>query len=417
MDAVFEAQFRMIRQACAREGKHIDVALRPGGEAAYAYQAERLLVLDRGDNVARIRRHLPGVYPVDETAPGDLVVLATDRLDDGRLTVPEALETLRREVGAERFALDGSGLPLASPVHVLHLSRLCMATEPETPNGAESAPWPPPCSPPEGGHEVRVAVVDSGLMENFDEADYPWMTGVTGEPDPLGPVSPGTERLIEGYTGHGTFVAGVVKCMAPSATVAVSNVFANSGAELETEVVAALDRVVAAHDPHIVNLSAGTYTQGKVPSLAFETFHAQHPGVVMVAPAGNDATSAPFYPAAYDWVVSVGALGADRRHRAWFSNYGDTVDVYALGEAHVNAYTSGTYVYNEPPKASARQDFTGLARWSGTSFSAPLVAGLIASRMARTGESAQAAADAVRDTAAMQAIPGIGPALHPCDEP
>ena len=205
--------------------------------------------------------------------------------------------------------------------------------------------------------------------------------------------------------------------MAPSAKVHVTNLFASTGVELETQVVDALGRVMREHAPHVINLSAGTYTRNLWTSLGFEAFHAMYPDVALVAAAGNDATSAPFYPAAYPWVISAGALGADGRHRAWFSNYGPTVDVYALGEALVNAYTSGTYTYNEPPRAPARQDFGGMARWSGTSFSAPLVAGLIASRMARTGETAPAAARAVLDAAAMQEIPGVGPALHPCDEP
>ena len=56
-----------------------------------------------------------------------------------------------------------------------------------------------------------------------------------------------------------------------------------------------------------------------------------HPNITLVASAGNDSTSE-FYPAAYAWVIGVGALGTDQQHRAWFSNYGGWVNVYALGE-------------------------------------------------------------------------------------
>ena len=92
------------------------------------------------------------------------------------------------------------------------------------------------------------------------------------------------------------------------------------------------------------------------------------------------------------------------------------MDVYALGESIVNAYTTGLYTYQEPPKQPAQQTFYGMARWDGTSFSAPLVAGLIANEMASSGVSAQAAAQAVLNKA-RQIIPGVGPALFPPQTP
>jgi subtilisin family serine protease len=56
-----------------------------------------------------------------------------------------------------------------------------------------------------------------------------------------------------------------------------------------------------------------------------------------------------------------------------------------------------------------------MARWSGTSFSAPLVAGLIAERMARTNDTPAQAKAAVLKLASNQAVPGVGPALFPGD--
>jgi hypothetical protein len=409
MDAVFDAQFRIVKDAFLTRGIQVEVAYTPAGEVDYLYEAGRLLTLDRGDNVQRIEAVLPAVRRLETRGRGDLVVLS---LEDG-LTVPEALEVIERR--APRRREDDPRLPPASPVHVLHVSRLCPGTEPEVPSGAPDRPWPPPC--PEGDvvRKARIGVSDTGWL-GLDPAAYPWLGGVGGDLETLDPPSPvsGLPR-IPPFAGHGTFVAGVAACMAPSAAVDIVDHFSASGAELEDVMIAKLEELVGRTPaPDVVNLSAGTYTRGNWSSLGFEAFQQAHPDVVLVAAAGNDATDRPFYPAAYDWVVSVGALGPDGAHRAWFSNYGDWVQVYALGEGHVNAYATGEYTYREPPKMPAVQNFSGMARWDGTSFAAPLVAGLIAARMARTGESAQDAKAAV--LASAREVDGVGMVLSPCGE-
>src|SRR5262249_30082968 len=214
----------------------------------------------------------------------------------------------------------------------------------------------------------------------------PWLAGVDGDLDPLGPVQPNGQPAIPEYAGHGTFVAGVARGVAPGGDVYVNNHFTMFGGGRGGARIRKVGEALLEYEPDVINLSAGTYTRGNWAPLSFFYFHERHPEVTLVAAAGNDSTNRRFWPAAFPWTVGVGALATDQRNRAWFSNYGDWVDVYALGEGLVNAYATGEYTYREPPKRPAKQDFTGMARWDGTSFAAPLVAGLIAARMARADE-------------------------------
>jgi hypothetical protein len=328
------------------------------------------------------------------------------------------LDTVETELVRRGRAPDRNAPRVATPDHLLHTARLCAPVEPSPPGGQPPAPWPAPRPrPSRQARSVRIGVCDTGLLDPDDRGVAPWLDGVTGDRDPLDGVAPDGARRIPAFTGHGTFVAGVARCFAPEAEMLVTDHFSTSGGELESVIVAKLEQLIAEYAPDVVNLSAGTYTRGNWTSLGFDSFRRRHPDVTLVAAAGNDATDRPMYPAGYPWAVSVGSLGRDQVHRSWFSNYGPTVDVYVLGEELVNAYARGEYTYQEPPKRPAVQLFNGLARWEGTSFSAPMVAGMIASRIARTAEPAPVAARQVLTRAAEQAVPDVGPVLRIHDTP
>jgi subtilisin family serine protease len=101
----------------------------------------------------------------------------------------------------------------------------------------------------------------------------------------------------------------------------------------------------------------------------------------------------------------------DGQRRSWFSNFGSWVDVYAPGENIVNAYPR--LWYRTMAHGHKRDTSAGVVRWSGTSFATPIVAGLIAARMSRTGESGRLAAQALLGAARDQHRPGVGPRLFP----
>ena len=74
---------------------------------------------------------------------------------------------------------------------------------------------------------------------------------------------------VERYAGHGTFVAGGVRCFAPAAAVRVEGFLGPSGAIRESRMVTASSaRRSPAGTPHIINLSAGTTTRKNRPLLS-----------------------------------------------------------------------------------------------------------------------------------------------------
>ena len=410
MDIAFDSQFRIMQEAFSRreDPSPLAVAYRDNGDVDYVYEAHRLLVeASAVDEMIGPGGPLAGAQVVRRRERH--AVLDIRGLNRG--SVPRVVAELdgRYNEGADRVRA-----PRVGPNHLFHVARLCSPIEPEVPGGDPPLPWPPPREPAADEKPVKVAVVDTGLVDPIDPL-VTWMGGVVGDPDDLDPPLPDGTVVIPPFAGHGTFVAGVVRCQAPQSDVFVGDHFSTSGAELESEIVAKIEDAIDTHQPAVVNLSAGTYTRNDWAPLAFAGFNDRHPGVVLVAAAGNDRTDRPMYPAGFDWVVAVGALGPDQLHRAWFSNFGDHVDLYLLGEGLVNAFPTGRYHYEEPPKAPADQDFRiGLARWAGTSFSAPLMTGLIATRMGTTGESAEQARDELIRSAELEEnrISGVGRALR-----
>jgi subtilisin family serine protease len=147
-------------------------------------------------------------------------------------------------------------------------------------------------------------------------------------------------------------------------------------------------------------------------------------GVMVVAAAGNDATSRPMLPAAFTSfqagnfvgdptcapLVSVAALNPDGSV-ALFSNEGDWISCYSPGAVLISTMPKvdvglrSSVDLGEGPidkravaswRASLDPDrFTGFATWSGTSFAAPVAAGAAAQALLEDGTFADPDADAV----------------------
>ncbi|MEO0055494.1 MAG: hypothetical protein RLZZ50_1441, partial [Verrucomicrobiota bacterium] len=171
----------------------------------------------------------------------------------------------------------------------------------------------------------------------------------------------------------GTAVAALVASVAPAAGLLSVRVTAPDGASDAFAVAQGIYAAVEA-GARVINISLGGHATSPVLGEAIE--HAIASGAAVVAAAGNDQAAALAWPAAYPGVVSVGATDAAGR-QAIFSNSGEGLQLTAPG-----------YVVQTKGPAGEPIGF------SGTSASAPVVAGALATVLSQSpGLSPAEAAD------------------------
>jgi hypothetical protein len=391
-------------------GKGIYVGVETSGAGVgYLYAEGELLVLDEYlEPVLRILDRREGDQeteaPPERPEPPERVLRGLVLVRFKGKRVPEVLEQIDRELG------EGC----ASPNHILTVSNgeasPCAATDPqEVTEGTE--PYPSVCQS-NSGSGVRIFIADTGRLPDADT--HPWLAGVDGDDDPGSPEFHNGKLLP--YTGHGTFVAGVLRCLAPDAEIFVGAVFATAGSARESDFAISLQAELS-RGWDIFHLSIASPSRKDLPLLSFGEWMKlvrQRKGTACVAPAGNSGSSRPQWPGASPLVACVGALAADWRSRASFSNHGGWVDAYAPGRDLINAYAWGQFDCTMAPYYGQVRMFYGMAKWNGTSFSSPILTGLIAARMWRTGENASEATAVLLAEARSRAIPGVGAIVLPC---
>ncbi|MEI7555678.1 S8 family peptidase [Candidatus Chlorohelix sp.] len=207
------------------------------------------------------------------------------------------------------------------------------------------------------GGDVTVAVLDSGVD--------------TIHPD-LAPNIAGTFDFVDGSSpkadpnGHGTVVSGIITATGnngqfgagvawKSKLLAVRVMGANGSGRNED--IAKGIRSAADNGARIINMSLGGSTDSKVLREAVQ--YAIDKGVIVIASSGNSGNDNPNYPAAYPGVISVAAVGK-LGTPAYFSSYGSAITITAPGVGICSTIRLNNFGCED-----------------GTSFSAPIIAGVV----------------------------------------
>ncbi len=224
------------------------------------------------------------------------------------------------------------------------------------------------------GRDIKVAVIDSGIADHQDLRP-------SGGRNTLDGQDPTTWNVDE--KGHGTHCAGTIAALrnrggvtgvAPDAETYALKIL--PGGRL-SDLIEAINWCVD-HKIDVLNISLGSPSDSV--QLEVALVEAAERGITSVAAAGNDRTAVA-YPAAYDSVIAVSAIGKlgtfppDSDHNrkigdffstdgelffANFSNFGHEIDVCAPGVAILSSVP------------------TGYASWDGTSIACPHISGLVA---------------------------------------
>ncbi|KAG7809574.1 hypothetical protein KL921_003571 [Ogataea angusta] len=233
---------------------------------------------------------------------------------------------------------------------------------------------------PGAGSNVSAYVVDTGIK--IDHPDFSARAR-------LG-ASLVQDNLYGDPNGHGTAVAGVIG----SETFGVSKqcvlvdyrVFNESGTGQLSTVLEALKLIHDHETPGVVLLAMVTERN--------EIFHSAlsqlaDRGFAIVSAAGNFNSSACLYsPAAFESGLTVGSIETHGDNLGFFTNWGDCVDVFGDG---INVATLSPMAERVTQK-------------SGTSMSAAIAAGLVATYMSMNDTSVEALAK-VRNLAETGSIP------------
>jgi len=265
---------------------------------------------------------------------------------------------------------------------------------------------------PEGGLDVGIAVMDTGLFRNTPASSGAWHPDVDANVTTLGlavmdyvsadldidsrwgdpsgrdsnPADPGDGKA-QSSSFHGTHVAGIAGAVdntagvigvAPRSNILPVRVLGEGGEGNSADLIDAINWASTRSEIDVINLSLGGL--GPSQSLEAAVNSATDAGKLVVAAAGNQGTDEATYPAAFANVVGVGAVdGAGKRSS--YSNIGPSVDLVAPGgDASRDANQDGQadLIISTWGTDDGGVFVPGYAGLQGTSMAAPHVSGVYA---------------------------------------
>lgn len=178
--------------------------------------------------------------------------------------------------------------------------------------------------------KIKIAVLDSGIDRGntipkgyhniTDEDTAPW--------------------YFEDMTGHGTSVSGIIQNIVPNAEIYSVKVLDSENKTQLSKVVEGIYWCIE-NDIKVINMSFGTLQYSKILEQAVDD--AYKAGIIMVASAGNKDEQGIDYPAAFEKVISVGAVDS-QGEKTEESSKGKGLDIMAPGKQVVSDGLYGTNI-------------------------------------------------------------------------
>jgi serine protease len=257
-----------------------------------------------------------------------------------------------------------------------------------------------------GDANVIVAVVDTGVFLSHPDLaanlipgyDFVSSTSISNDGDGIdnNPDDPG-DNLNPGFSSyHGTHVAGTIAAVSDNNSgvagvaqtiklmpVRVLGLGGGTSYDVTQGILYAAglandSGTIPAQPADIVNLSLGGPGFSGAQQNAVSA--ARNAGVTVIAAAGNQGSNQAFFPAGYQGVISVSAVGFNKL-LAPYSNYGGSIDVTAPGgdtsvDRNGDGYVDGVLSTMADDSSGVRQPIYRF--YQGTSMASPHVAGVVA---------------------------------------
>jgi cerevisin len=182
------------------------------------------------------------------------------------------------------------------------------------------------------GDGVDIYIIDTGIYTAHQEFEGRATFGYAA----------GAMQMMDGH-GHGTHCAGTAAGktygVAKNANLIAVKVLSDNGSGLTSDIIDGLNWVIgnvnSTGNPSIASMSLGGSVSDALDSLVEQTVAA---GITVVVAAGNSNTDASTQsPARVAAAITVAAANITNT-KAYFSNYGAAVDIWAPGVDIISAW-------------------------------------------------------------------------------